>query len=114
MTMKTMTTGLIGLLLLAGATGSAGAAPSFSCTYIARPAERAICSSTYLSYLDRRLEHWYAKARERAAYFDQTGWLKRSQRDWLAARNSCGYDKACLAEKYHERIAWLRDYYEHV
>ncbi|MEZ5773230.1 MAG: hypothetical protein R3D33_00540 [Hyphomicrobiaceae bacterium] len=111
----TILSGVGALMLVVAASGTASAAsPSFSCHGRLNATERTICDSWRLAKLDRKLAYWYGKARERAGYFHQTSWLRNSQRDWLAERNSCGYDESCIRWAYESRIEWLRNYYEHV
>jgi uncharacterized protein len=89
-------------------------AASFNCRTARLDAEKAVCTGPILSRLDEDLAYWYGKAKERARYFDQTAWLRSSQRDWLVERNACGWNRACLRWVYRDRIAWLRSYAEHV
>lgn len=101
-------------VVLTSAAGAASAAPSFSCRTARLDAEIAVCSSRYLSRLDRSLDSWYQQAKLRASYFDQTRWLRGEQRIWLDNRNSCGSDESCLESVYLDRIGELRRYAEHV
>ncbi len=100
-------------IVLATGFGEAQAA-SFNCRTATLAAEKAVCTGPYLSRLDEDLSFWYGRAKQRARYFDQTSWLRRGQRGWLAERNSCGSDRGCLRQAYRERIEWLRNYAEHV
>jgi uncharacterized protein len=61
--------------------------------------ERAICSSSELGALDKQIMHLYGQAK--AHGYD------RGQLNWLRRRNSCGGDKACIAESYRSRISVL-------
>ncbi len=95
------------------ASGTAQAA-SYSCHEVSNKAERTICRSGRLGALDERMAYWYGRAQERARYFDQTDWLKASQRRWLAMRNVCGSNTSCLRYAYQRRIWRLKNYVEHV
>ena len=100
-------------IVLSAGLGEASAA-SFNCRTATLAAEKAVCTGPTLSQLDDNLDYWYGRAKLRARYFDQTSWLRRGQRRWLAERNSCGWDRGCLRSAYRERIEWLRNYAEHV
>jgi uncharacterized protein len=93
--------------------GSAEAA-SYSCHEVSGKAERTICGSWRLNALDERMAYWYGRALERARYFDQTSWIRSSQRRWLSARNVCGSNIGCLTYSYQRRIWRLKNYVEHV
>ena len=62
-------------------------------------AERTVCGSETLANLDAAMEAVYGALR--AAPGD------RSQNDWLARRNDCGADEACIAAAYLRRIGQL-------
>ena len=91
-------------------------AASFSCMELAgRPAaELRVCQNRWLGALDERMDSWYRRALERARYFDQTASVRSEQRDWLAARNSCGNGFFCIRRAYLKRIRDLKNYVEHV
>ena len=102
-------------LSLFAVTGTAEAGrPSFNCRYASNAAEITICQSNYLSHLDNSLASWYSRAKVRASYFGQVGWLKASEQSWIYERDACGYDANCIAESYINRIQVLRAYATHV
>lgn len=116
--MKTLTlaaataTVALGLFALTG-TAEAGQ-PSFNCRYASTATEVAICNSSFLGRLDRNLAYWYGRAKVRASYFGQVGWLKSTEQSWIYERDACGYDKSCIADAYTQRIQELRQYATHV
>jgi hypothetical protein len=72
------------LLILAPAIGPIRA--SFDCAKAGSPTERTICSDRLLAGWDRSVADAYR----------QGGGDVADQRAWLAGRNACGTDKACL------------------
>ena len=90
------------------AEGDAGTAakPSFPCDGDLGAAERQICGSATLAGLDRRLAEAYGDASTRLSGAAQQA-LVQGQRRWLAARNRCKADAACLEARYRERLAAL-------
>lgn len=102
------------LLVFAGTAQAHHGGPGFRCSTAKHAAEIVVCNSWKLSRLDRRLNYWYGRAKERARYFDQTGWLRSQQRAWLRSRNACYWNKPCITRKYRQRIRELRRYFTHV
>ncbi len=78
--------------------------PSFDCRKAASADERAICASADLAAIDRQLADAYSAA---LASADDATAIKAAQRQWIADRQSCGSDGACLAAAYDRRIAAL-------
>ncbi len=110
---------IVAAIILAAATSafqSPASAASFSCMNYddMNAAERTICDDHRLGALDERLDSWYRRAKIRAGYFDQTEWLRATQRAWLASRNVCGANVRCLKHAYYQRIRDLKNYVEHV
>ena len=62
-------------------------------------AERAICSDDRLADLDAAMAAVYGAARA-----SEEDW---QQQDWIAERNACGADQACLGAAYLTRIVEL-------
>jgi len=85
---------------------AAAATPSYSCSGNLAPTEAVICSDDALAALDRQLADAYKKmyasfpAGERAT-------LTAVQRTWLAQRNACRTDKACIRNAYLTRLGQL-------
>ncbi|MGH6848419.1 MAG: caspase family protein [Methylocella sp.] len=79
------------------------AKPSFDCLKARAPVEHAICASQTLSRLDSELSNlyhaWTASHSGAAASVSQY-----HQREFLAARKSCGANTTCLEEVYRSRI----------
>ena len=84
------------------------AQPSFDCRKATMPAEKLICASPDLSYLDERLAQSYTAAvgelgmAGRCLRIDQTRWLRE-------VRNVCR-DEACLWQAYHFRLGELNPF----
>ena len=101
-------------LFLFGSTAFAHSGPGYSCRTAGNPAEIAVCQSSRLSRLDRALNYWYSRAKERARYFGQVKWLRQTQRSWNRSRNAWRRNRFCLRMKYRQRIRNLRNYTLHV
>jgi len=89
----------------AAATPSASG-PSFDCNQAVQAAERAICASSELAALDQRLSTAYT-ARRAATTGAARAALLNDQRRWIASRDQCGGDAACLEALMTARIAEL-------
>ena len=71
--------------------------------------EQNLCMDADLGILDREMAAAFAAARKAASPNDAAA-LTASQREWLAARESCNADRrySCLKEQYQQRIATLK------
>ncbi|MGS4946640.1 peptidoglycan-binding protein [Meridianimarinicoccus sp. RP-17] len=88
-------------VLAAPAAGTgADTGPSFDCALALSDAERAICADPRLGTLDRQLAAAWAAA-------SAAGTPAEEQRAWLAERNACGTDAACLAATMQARLGAL-------
>lgn len=76
------------------------------CLRAATPTERTICGNERLSELDIELASVYAKA-ARGIGADERQDLIADQRRWLAERDACGIDVACIATIADRRITEL-------
>lgn len=98
-------------LLLACALGSfpltTSAQPSFRCNGELNRSERAICASRDVSALDRRMAAIF-RDKFRSLGGQAQRRLRGEQSAWLAWRNSCGSDTACLYKRYVQRISDLQ------
>ncbi|MFM5924758.1 MAG: lysozyme inhibitor LprI family protein [Novosphingobium sp.] len=81
--------------LLLGAAGPANT-PSFSCSGTLTPAEVAICADPELAAWDRAIAMFYPVQRK------QNQIAIAQQKDWLARRDQCGTDKACLRQAFSD------------
>ncbi len=104
----------LAVLLIIGSLAPAGAAgPSFSCGGSLSPTEKAICADDGLAAQDVALTAAYQKALaalepQSANSLDETRiGLTVTQRAWVAHRNACGADKACIGKAYRIRIGEL-------
>ena len=97
--------GLIALGALSGAPASAAGpgapGPSFSCAARLNATEALVCRDGELSAYDR------AMAAARARTWRSSGYGWQGQRDWLARRNACGADRACILDLYRRWIEGL-------
>jgi len=80
-----------------------GARPSFSCSGHLNPTEIAICADDGLGDLDRAMASAY-KGMLDSLPDNQRGDLIDVQRYWIAQRDSCGLDKACIRSAILARI----------
>lgn len=78
------------------------------CANIQTPTEVAICASPSLRKLDRTLTRQYRVALSISGDDEES--LRAEQNEWIAERNTCGEDEACIAGLYRERINTLADY----
>jgi uncharacterized protein len=97
----------------AAMTGTASAeGPAFNCRYAKLAVEIAICDSSYLSSLDRRMSRTYYRVMNSqwVKYEDPAlgRRIKRTHRRWIARRNACGYNEGCIARRYENYIPELR------
>ncbi len=81
------------------------AQPSFACAKARQPAERAICADASLASLDLSLAQAWQLAtqaceRGRACLAE----LQRGQSQWVAGRNRCKQDPACLRKAMKVRL----------
>jgi uncharacterized protein YecT (DUF1311 family) len=82
-------------------------APSFNCARARTSGERAVCSSSELAALDRRMAAQYVGA-VRAASPVQRALLQRTRDSFLAHRDQCPSD-ACIAQTYRGRMREIGD-----
>ncbi len=80
--------------------------PRLDCRTVTTATEGAICASPKLAALDQQLVTAYHAAMA-ASDMATAARLRDAQRQWLADRNSCGADTACIATAYDNRIAAL-------
>jgi uncharacterized protein len=103
----------LALLLLARSSSPAPAAtPSFPCTGTLAPTERVICSDDGLAALDVALAAAYRAKLDNPgprnySLDDPRDAIPIAQKAWLAHRNGCGTDKACIRKAYLTRTAAL-------
>lgn len=97
-------------LSIASSTASAG--PAFNCRYAKLPVEVAICDSSYLSSLDRRMSRTYYRVMDSQYVKYEAPSLgrdiKRRHKRWIRRRNACGYNEGCIARRYENYIPELR------
>ena len=105
--MLTRILAVAGVALALSSTGGAQAA-SYDCMAATRAAEIAVCNSSTLNRLDEDLADYYRSLLDRVTG-RQAAQLRRDQRSWLKARNSCQSDRRCLRARYQERLAHLRE-----
>lgn len=103
--------GLAGAVVIGFPYAFAAQAASFDCTAADSFAEITICAHSDLNYLDEELAVLYRSLIDRLPSREAAR-VRRDQRSWLTARDSCGEDARCLRARYQERIARLREYEE--
>lgn len=95
-----------GLFLYVFLAAPVHAGPSFDCAAARSPSELTICRHAALGDLDRALAAAYH--RKSAALDSQRArQLRGAQKAWLAYRDTCLADRACLERRYKGRIADL-------
>lgn len=85
-------------------TGISG--PSFDCRRATTDSEVSICSSATLWAMDRAVSYLYTILRSNTPPHVGNEFLAQ-QRHWLAHRDRCGGDHACLIRRYRSRLADL-------
>lgn len=104
--------GLVAVLVVVGTSAVARAedptpvGPGFDCAKASTDLERMICDTPALAWWDRQMASAYELARLNA---DEKGreTLLAAQRLFLASRDKCALDYACLVDAYAGRIAEL-------
>jgi len=102
--------GLVAVLVVVGTSAVARAedptpvGPGFDCAKASTDLERMICDTPALAWWDRQMASAYELARLNA---DEKGreTLLAAQRLFLASRDKCALDYACLVDAYAGRIA---------
>jgi uncharacterized protein len=94
------------MLIGASAMPAAAASPSFSCADNLSPAEAVICSDDALAALDRTLAAAYREMLDSFPAGEKST-LVAVQKAWIARRDACRTDKACIRSAYAARIAQL-------
>jgi uncharacterized protein len=83
------------------------AARQFDCRNAALASERMICRSDALGGLDERMSSLYSRLMQIYDSRSQRDQLKRYQRQFLAARDSCLRDTECIKGAYLDQISVL-------
>lgn len=76
-------------------------AASFDCAKAASTTEKTVCADPTLSTQDSVLATAWKQALSRVG---DPAALRASQRDWLKQRDACASDRACLDQRYRERL----------
>lgn len=109
MSLSSRAAGMAAAVILAVAMPStvfAGSYAPLDCTKAASPAETAICRSYTLGQAEARMATLFQVVTSLVA-MGERGTIADAQRQWIARRNACGADGACLAGAYRDRIAAL-------
>lgn len=77
--------------------------PGFDCSRASSSTEHLICEEPSLWGPDRAIAAFYAAYRDGATP-DRKSQLRDTQRSWIAWRDGCGSEKACVAEAYRQRL----------
>ena len=86
---------------------TSASAASFDCTRARTGVERTICGNRPLEDRDVKMATLYSVNRQLAGGMGALGAIADRQRDWLAERNRCGANSACLRTAYDRRIGEL-------
>jgi len=93
------------LLVLQRHPADAAIQPSFACAKARLPAEKAICASPALAAYDTSLaQGWAYTVRFCDGDADCIAEARQAQKQWVAQRNRCGNDPACLRKTMRERL----------
>jgi uncharacterized protein len=101
------------VLILPSPQPAAAAEPGFACTGNLTPTEAAICKNDDLAALDRALVAAFKSkldaitAGKAHADDDDHDSIVIAQKAWIAHRNECGADKACIRKAYAVRTGAL-------
>lgn len=82
-------------------------AASFNCAKAAKLDEKTICASSKLSDLDVEMATLYRVRMELPMLMGARGAAQDEQRAFLAQRDQCGSNVACIGAAYATRIATL-------
>lgn len=96
-----------GFAVFAALLATPALAASFDCNKAATPTEHAICATPVLSDLDVTMATLYAVRMQVPMLMGARGAAQDDQHAFLATRDACGADAACLAAAYQARIATL-------
>jgi uncharacterized protein len=80
--------------------------PSFDCSGSLSQTETVICSDDALSQLDIRMAAAYRRALASVSGRDLES-MRADQKAWIAQRDACGFDKACIRTAYRDQLAAL-------
>ena len=88
------------------APGPADAA-SFDCARARTSSERTICGNRQLEDRDVKMATLYSVVRQFQGGMGALGAMRDRQTEWLAQRERCGANVACIRRSYDVRIAEL-------
>lgn len=88
-------------------------AASFDCKQARHADEKAICADRQLSELDVQMATTYRLLSGLFA-MGVRGDMGDAQLTWLEQRRACGANKACLKQRYQERLAALQKIYDKI
>ncbi|QXI26483.1 lysozyme inhibitor LprI family protein [Pseudomonas vanderleydeniana] len=88
-------------------------AASFDCGRAKQPTEIAICGDRQLNDLDVEMATTYRLLRGLFAMGNR-GAMQDEQLTWLAERNACGSDNACIERQYQKRLGQLKQRYDRI
>lgn len=109
--MKALRVAILGVACALGCFALPVAAASFDCKKAKQADEKAICADRQLSEMDVQVATTYRLLRGLFA-MGMRGSLGDSQLAWLEQRRACGANKACLRQRYQERLDALQKVYD--
>ena len=110
------------IIILSRAPADMKPVASFDCANAQTAVEKTICGSMELALLDRNVSSRYTSHLESLAGWAKDGEsqkekasdaireLKKAQKAWLAKRNTCGADPACLAKSMDDQAEFLEKF----
>jgi len=102
---------ILGAVCALGCSALPASAASFDCKKASQADEKAICADRQLSEMDVQVATTYRLLRGLFA-MGMRGNLGDSQLAWLEQRRACGANKACLKQRYQERLDALQKVYD--
>lgn len=88
---------------------------SFDCSKASTNVEKALCENAWLGRLDEELSYFYSKLRESSSK-EELSTLVSTQRAWIKDRNqaceAANNIKACLGDRYRNRVTALKIAYD--
>ncbi|WP_256675937.1 lysozyme inhibitor LprI family protein [Pseudomonas sp. SCB32] len=101
----------LGIACALGYAALPATAASFDCGRAKQADEKTICADRQLSELDVQMATTYRLLRGLFA-MGMRGSLGDSQLAWLEQRRACGANKACLKQRYRDRLDALQKVYD--
>jgi hypothetical protein len=97
---------VVGFLLLVIAFAAPARGAAFNCDLATKPTEILICQDEVLSFADDRNAEIFYRLRGQLTP-EQARIFNAREREWLKARNYCGYNRDCVLNAYALHFSYL-------